>query len=152
MSKVPLVTTHAYWGLVVVPPGQLGPDAVVLVAASDTQHLYEVRLDATVRDIGAYGSSLAIAGDLAWVPGAGLFGSVTGGSCSGTCIAKISATTGVATLLASSGPGDLWAMATFADKLWAIGGNDQAYTVNQTTGVPTMAFSTGIPNVSDAAP
>jgi hypothetical protein len=151
-SKVSFATGRSYWGMTVAPAGELGTNEVVLVAANDTASLYEVNSDGTLRTIGAFGNGLAVAGDIAWVPGKGLFASVTGSGCSGTCIASVSATTGQATLLAATGPGDMWALAVLAGQLWAVGGNSDAHTVNVTTGVTTQQFDTSISGVSDAAP
>lgn len=152
LSSVAMADDRAYWGLTVAPAGELGTDATILTAANDTASLYKVRADGTTELIGAFGNGLAVAGDISWVPGVGLFASVQGTGCSGTCIASISTTNGTATLLASTGPGDLWALAAFNGELWAVGGSSDAYRVNQTTGVPSSQFSTSINNVSDAAP
>jgi hypothetical protein len=152
LSKVAVAESLAWVGLTVAPPGALAADAMVLVATEDTMAIYEVRTDGSLRDIGPLGSGLRVAGDLAWVPDVGLFASVLGSGCSNTCIARVSPTTGVATLISIDGPGELWAMAAFGTELWAIGGSDQAYVVDQTSGATTPRFSTSISGVTDAAP
>jgi len=152
LSSVNMAENHEYWGLTVVPAGELGPSAKILAATNDTASLYEVNTDGSLTLIGPFGNSLSVAGDIAWVPGVGLFASVDGNNCSGTCIASVSATTGAATMLAMTGPGDMWALAAFNGELWAVGGSSDAYRVNQTSGVPSSQFSTSISGVADAAP
>jgi len=151
-SKVTIAASHNYIGMTVAPAGALGTDEVILAASDDDGHLWEIRTDGSVRDIGSFGNGLVVAGDIAWLPGVGLFATVKYGSCSGACPATLSTTNGDATLLATSGPSDLWALAAFEGQLWAVGGSAQAYTVDSTTGNTGGQFSTGISGVSDAAP
>lgn len=152
MTRTPMAVNRSYIGLTVAPAGVFGPNAAILTAAQDTTRLYEVYGDGTTREIGSFGNGLTVAGDITWLPGVGLFASVQGSGCSGTCVASISHTTGAATLLASSGPGDMWAIASFGGEVWAVGGDSRVHSVDHTNGGTAEQFQTSISLVSDAAP
>jgi len=151
-SNVTVAVEHAYWGATVAPAGTFGIEATLLVAANDDGNLYRVAANGTLTQIGNFGgNNVRVAGDIAYVPGDGLFATVYADSCSGTCVARIS-TAGQASLLDTTGPGDLWGLAAFNGILYAFGGNSEVYIVNRTTGALVQTFSTSVPGMSDAAP
>jgi hypothetical protein len=150
-TSATVTVEHAYWGATVAPAGTFAPQATLLVAANDDGKLYQVASDGVLTEIGNFGGDLRVAGDIAFLPGDGLFATVYAAACSGTCVARV-ASSGQASLLATTGPGDLWGLSAFDGVLYAFGGNSDVYIVNRTTGELVPTFSTSVPGMSDAAP
>ncbi len=152
LSKVAVSADHDFWGATMAPAGAFGPEAALVVAANDTASLYTVDKTGVLTNLGPFGNGLAVAGDVSYMPGDGLYATVRGGACAGTCIAKV-ATNGEATLVGTTGPGDLWALGRFGGELYALAGSSDVYRVDTTTGDTQQVFATTIgSSLSDAAP
>src|SRR5882672_457770 len=93
------------------------------------------------RPIGAFGQNMAIAGDIVWLPGHGLYGSMMNGPCSPGCIATIDPSTGHATVLTTSAPYDLYALTAFGGTLHALAGSGNVYAIDPITGATTLQFN-----------
>lgn len=144
-ATVALSASHTYWALTGAPAGDAGPNAVLFAASNDTSNnVFTVGLDGTVTKLGTLGNNHAIAGDLAWVHGAGLFASITGAPCSSQCLAKVDPTTGAITQLVNmQEPNDMWGLSGFRDQLWVLEGSGQISTANPSNGTLTPAFNAG---------
>ena len=150
-SSTPLNVTHAYWAMTAAPAGDAGPNAVLFAASNDTtNNIFTIALDGTVTKLGSLGGNHAIAGDLAWVHGAGLFASIVGTPCNMQCLAKLDPTTGAITqILNMQEPNDLWGLSGFRDQLWVLEGTGEISTANTTNGSLTPVFNAGSINWYD---
>jgi hypothetical protein len=149
-ASVALSETHMYWGMTAAPPGDVSSAAVLFAATNDTSNnMFMVALDGTMTQLGSFGNDHAIAGDLAWVHGHGLYATVTGAPCNSQCLALVDTTTGAATMLDMNEPGDMWGLSGYRDQLWVLHGSGEIDTADPRTGQLTLAFMAGTTNWFD---
>jgi hypothetical protein len=141
-KRVALSTQRTYYGLSVVPAGEIHDAAAIFAATSDTSsNLYQIDPNGAVRLVGSLGNSQRIAGDLAWIHGHGLYATLEGGSCNPQCIATVDTSTGVATPIRTDAPGDLWGLSGYRGELWTLEGDGTVSTVDLASGALTPAFN-----------
>jgi hypothetical protein len=142
-----LTPTREYYGLTIAPPGEAGPGAIIFAGTDDPDgSLYTIDpATNTATLVGSLGGGLAIAGDIAWIPGRGLYASVNGGACSNTCIATIDPSTGIATLL-SQGLPFITGLSAHDGMLYGFVNSTTGpvYRIDLDTGAGTLVFSSGI--------
>lgn len=140
-SSLMLTPVNTWGGLTVIPAGDLEATPVVLAGTSSDGKLY--RIDpgtGVVGMIGSFGGGYRFFSDLAWVHGAGLFATLTGGDCSDVCFARIDPATGAATPFRKNLGPNLYGMSGYRAKLWAFNNAGPVLSVNQTTGVMAIEF------------
>lgn len=123
----------AYWGATTAPAGELESGAVVF-AGTPGGVLY--RIDPAtghVTTVGAFGGSFTVSGDLVWVNGHGLYGTMNSTTCN-DCLVTISPATGQATLLGDLGAGDFYAAGSWNGRLYAMRGAGECYELDPVTG------------------
>ena len=122
-----------YWGATTAPAGELEAGAVVF-AGTPSGVLY--RIDSTtghVTTVGAFGGSFTVSGDLVWVRGHGLYGTMNSATCD-DCLVTISPTTGAATLVRDLGAGDCYAAGSYDGRLFVMRGSGECYELDPVTG------------------
>jgi hypothetical protein len=152
-ANTPLSATHGYWGFTMGP----GPTWYLATNGSgetgNAGGLYTVDpASGTVTRVGAFGDGMTVEGDIAYVPGHGLYASLIGGSCSPLCVATVSSTTGAATVLDSQAASSLHALSGNGGALLAFDGGGQGWSVDLASGATTTAFTTSGTDWYDAAP
>ncbi len=126
-------TSLELWGATTAPAGTVATDAVVF-GGTPGGELWRIRsTDGALSDVGSFGSGFGVSGDLAWVDGIGLVGTLDSGSCD-DCLAKISPTDGTATTIKNLGMGDCYAIGSVAGRLFVFRGSETAYELDPATG------------------
>jgi len=158
-ANVALSATHGYWGFTMAPAGALGAAPVWFLASngsgepSSAGRLYTLDpASGAVTLAGAFGGGMTIEGDIAWVPGHGLYASLVNGSCNPLCIATLDTSLGVASVLEAQAASALHAMSGYGGQLWAFDGGGQGWAVDLASGATTTSFTTGGIDWYDAAP
>ena len=145
-STLTLTPLGAYGGMTVIPAGELEQLPVVLAGLANDGQLH--RIDPAtgfVGAVGSFGSGYRFFSDLAWVKGAGLYATLTGGNCQDVCFAKIDPTTGAATVFRSNLGTNLYGLSGYRGKLWAFNSAGPILSVNQTTGLMAIEFDPQVP-------
>lgn len=145
-STMALSPVGSWGGMTVIPAGDLETTPVVLVGLANDGKLY--RIDPAtgfVTAVGPFTGGYKFFSDLAWVKGAGLFGTLTGGTCADVCFAKIDPATGAATVFRSNLGANLYGLSGYRGKLWAFNSAGPILSVNQTTGLMAIEFDPQIP-------
>jgi len=145
-SSIALSPQGAWGGMTVIPAGELEAQPVVLAGLANDGKLY--RIDPGTGLVGAVGPFTAgytFFSDLAWVKGAGLFGTLTGGNCADVCFAKIDPATGAATVFRTNLGANLYGLSGYRGKLWAFNSAGPILSVNQTSGLMAIEFDPQIP-------
>jgi hypothetical protein len=130
----------AYWGATTAPAGDL-ESAPVVFAGTPSGVLY--RIDPAtghVTTVGPFGGSFTVSGDLVWVHGHGLYGTMNSSACD-DCLVTISPTTGQATLLRALDAGDFYAAGSRDGELYVMRGAGECYELDPVTGVTIAQWS-----------
>jgi hypothetical protein len=123
-------------------PDPAAPTQDILVAACGSS-LYRVnRSTGAATLVGAFGGGLSSSGDVVYVPGAGLYATLSG---AGTDrLGKIDPATGVATVVGDTGKSSLYGLGYRAGKILAFG-NGTAFTLDLSNGAATsLNAATGV--------
>ncbi|MBL9013693.1 MAG: hypothetical protein JNL83_05935 [Myxococcales bacterium] len=145
-STITLSPQGPWGGMTVIPAGELEAMPVVLAGLATDGQLY--RIDPAtgfVGAIGSFGGAYRFFSDLAWVKGAGLYGTLTGGNCQDVCFAKIDPATGAATVFRSNLGTNLFGLSGYRGTLWAFNSAGPILSVNQTSGLMAIEFDPQIP-------
>ncbi len=145
-GSITLTPQGSWGGMTVIPAGELEAQPVVLAGLANDGKLY--RIDAAtgfVAAVGPFQGGYKFFSDLAWVKGAGLYGTLTGGTCADVCFAKIDPTTGAATIFRSNLGSNLFGLSGYRGKLWAFNSAGPILSVNQTSGLMAIEFDPQIP-------
>jgi len=126
-------TSEQFWGASTAPAGEVETGAVVY-GGTPSGSLF--RIDPAtghVSTVGSFGNGLSVSGDIVWVEGVGLMGTMNGAGCD-DCLARISPTTGLATVVQNLGMNDCYATGSVAGRLFVFRGNGTGYEVDPQTG------------------
>lgn len=148
-----LSVIHGYWGFTRGP----GPTWYLATNGSgepsSAGRLYTLDPSTgAVTVVGPFGNGMTVEGDIAYVPGHGLYASLINGSCNPLCIATVSTTSGAATVLDAQAAGSLHAMSGHGGALLGFDGGGQGWSIDLTSGTTTTAFTTSGTNWYDASP
>lgn len=120
-------------GLTFMPDPAAPQNDMLLAACADK--LYRVnRLTATRTEIGPFGGSWVISGDLVWVPGKGLFATVNDGG--NDYVAKVNPQTGQVTAAKDTGEQKLYGLGWRGGDILAYGAG-KSYVVDVSSGTAT---------------
>ena len=145
-STITLTPLGAYGGMTVVPAGDLEASPVVFAGLANDGQLHKIDPGTgLVGAVGSFGGGYRFFSDLAWVKGAGLYGTLTGGNCQDVCFAKIDPATGAATVFRTNLGTNLYGLSGYRGKLWAFNSAGPILSVNQTSGVMAIEFDPQVP-------
>lgn len=138
-NALPLSPAGTWGGLTVIPAGDLETNPIVLAGTQADGNLYRIAPDTgVVTMVGPFGGGHGFSADLAWVHGAGLYATLTGGDCDDVCFGKINPTTGAATTFRTNLGGNLYGMSGYRDRLWVLNNAGPVLSVDQTSGVMSV--------------
>lgn len=135
LTKIALLDqpNEQFWGASTAPASSLAPVAEVF-GGTPNGTLFRIDPESGhVSSVGAFGGGLSVSGDLVWVDGVGLMGTMNGGSCD-DCLAKISTTTGQATVVKPLAMGDCYATGSVNGRLFVFRGAGHGYEIDPQTG------------------
>lgn len=144
-NAIPLTPAGTWGGLTVVPAGDLEAQPVVLAGTPADGKLYRIDpATGTVTMVGPFTGGYRFFTDLAWVHGAGLYATITGGDCMDVCFAKIDPATGTATPFRTNLGTNIYGMSGYRDRLWAFNSGGAVLSVNRTNGLMTVEVDSAI--------
>lgn len=148
-----LTNSDAVWGTTMVPagtPASFSTETEMLMIGGPNGELYAVDpADGKTTFVGDFGGSWRVSGDLAFVEGVGLMGTLDAGG--NDRLAVISLSDASVTELGDTGRGDVYGLASVDGRLWGLTGNNVIYEMNTST-ASVMSQTTGPTNWSIAAP
>ncbi len=145
-NALPLTPTGTWGGLTVIPAGDLEAQPVVLAGTPADGKLYRIDpATGTVTMVGPFTGGYRFFTDLAWVHGAGLYATLTGGDCIDVCFAKIDPETGAATAFRKNLGMNIFGMSGYRDRLWAFNSAGPVLSVDRTTGTMAIEVESTIP-------
>lgn len=110
---------------------------------ANVAHLYTIDpASGTETVVGAFGSGLTVAGDLAYVHQRGLYGTFYGPGCNPTCIASVNPSSGAANVLTYTGPSNVLSLSGFGGRLWGLSNDGTVYEFDPSNGATLGSFDT----------
>jgi hypothetical protein len=132
-GAVSLAPASAWAGLTVIPAGELAPGSPRMILASIQGDPALSQIDpatGAVTPLGAFGSGLRFATDLAWVHGHGLYATVDHGSCFASCIVRINTATWAATIKIGDVQDTVTGLSGYHGSLWALNNQGTVSTID----------------------
>jgi hypothetical protein len=124
-NPVPLGNTDSTWGSTIVPAGTIA-STERLVIAGPGGDLRSVDLaTGNTSAVGSFGGGWRVSGDLAWVDGVGLMGTVDNGGTDR--LATISLSDGSITIVGDTGRSDVYGLTSVGGRVWGLTGSQDIF-------------------------
>jgi len=130
---------RSFNGLSFIPGEELGTGQEILVGAATDGSVYQIdKTTGASSSLGNYGGGLASSGDIVSVKGFGTVATVAKSSGGTDWLARIDATTGVATLIGDTHVDDIWGLGFWKNQVFGFTAGNQFVLVDVHTGAATL--------------
>jgi hypothetical protein len=124
-NPILLGNTDQTWGSTIVPAGMLGATEKLVIAgpAGDLRAIDLSNGDTSA--VGVFGDGWRVSGDLAWVDGVGLMGSID--NLGNDQLARISLSDGGVTIVGDTGRSDVYGLTSIGGRVWGLTGSNDIF-------------------------